>query len=219
VTVPLRAGRAAPLPPDERRDAILTAVVPLLLARGAEVTTRELAAAAGVAEGTLFRVFSDKRAIIRAAIERALDPQPLLEALATIDPRAGLRPALAEAVTLLQAGARDVVALVVLAHRLRADHADPRRDLRPDSHGHHGPGERRGPDDRLAAGLVRLLEPYADRLRRSPEDCAHVVIALVFATVRPIVAGRSVPLTPTEIVDIALDGLLAADAPASDAGP
>ncbi|MBN9326134.1 MAG: TetR family transcriptional regulator, partial [Cellulomonas sp.] len=45
------------MPPDERRRAILRAVLPVVRERGADVTTRELAEAAGVAEGTLFRVF------------------------------------------------------------------------------------------------------------------------------------------------------------------
>src|SRR5690606_23916200 len=45
--------RARPLAPEERREAILDAVLPLLRERGREVTSRELAEAAGVAEGTI----------------------------------------------------------------------------------------------------------------------------------------------------------------------
>ena len=67
-------GRAAPLPPDERRAAILLAVRPVLLERGAAVTSRELAEAAGVAEGTLFRVFTDKVTLVREAVMAAVDP-------------------------------------------------------------------------------------------------------------------------------------------------
>ena len=72
-SVPAR-GRAAPLPPDERRAAILLAVRPVILARGAAVTSRELAEAAGVAEGTLFRVFTDKVTLVREAVLAAVDP-------------------------------------------------------------------------------------------------------------------------------------------------
>ena len=52
--------RAAALPPEERRAAIIDAARPLLIEHGENVTTRQLADAAGIAEGTIFRVFADK---------------------------------------------------------------------------------------------------------------------------------------------------------------
>lgn len=64
--------RAAPLAPEERRSAILRAVAPLVRDRGLAVTTRELAAAAGVAEGTLFRVYPDKLALVLDAVADGL---------------------------------------------------------------------------------------------------------------------------------------------------
>ena len=78
--------RARPLTPDDRREAILDAVVPLLREHGRDVSSRQLAEAAGVAEGTLFRAFGDKESIIAAAIARILDPAPLRNALRGIDP-------------------------------------------------------------------------------------------------------------------------------------
>ena len=84
-------GRATPLPPDERRAAILLAVRPVLLARGAAVTSRELAEAAGVAEGTLFRVFTDKVTLVREAVLAAVDPADAVPELAAIDRTLPLR--------------------------------------------------------------------------------------------------------------------------------
>jgi AcrR family transcriptional regulator len=78
--------RARPLAPEERRTAILDAVIPLLKERGRSVSTRELAEAAGVAEGTLFRAFGDKESIFTAAIARYFDPEPLRARLRGIDP-------------------------------------------------------------------------------------------------------------------------------------
>src|SRR3954465_7061413 len=66
--------RAAPLSADERRDAIIDVVVPLLLQHGSEVTTRQIAEAAGIAEGTIFRVFPDKAALLMAAAEETMNP-------------------------------------------------------------------------------------------------------------------------------------------------
>lgn len=78
--------RARPMAPEDRRDAILDAAIPLLKERGRDVSTRQIAEAAGVAEGTLFRAFGDKESIITAAIARYFDPEPFRAQLRAIDP-------------------------------------------------------------------------------------------------------------------------------------
>src|SRR5450759_5146620 len=111
------SGRAAPMTPDERRAAILRATVPLLSERGISVTTRELAEASGVAEGTLFRVFPDKSALLRAAVEQALDPAPVVSELAGIPPVVDPRVALTQAVRVVLSRSRDVAGLLVILHQ------------------------------------------------------------------------------------------------------
>lgn len=78
--------RAQPMSPQERRESIIDAVVPLLKEHGRNVSSRQMAEAAGVAEGTIFRAFGDKETLISAAIERFFDPQPFRDALRAIDP-------------------------------------------------------------------------------------------------------------------------------------
>src|ERR1700704_2407818 len=78
--------RAAALPLEARRSMIIEATTPLLLEHGEMVTTRQVADAAGIAEGTIFRAFADKDELLGAVIDAALDPAPLELALATIDP-------------------------------------------------------------------------------------------------------------------------------------
>ena len=90
--------RASALPPDERRTAIIEATLPLLLENGEMVTTRQIAEAAGIAEGTIFRVFADKDAVITAVIDAAVDPAPMEEALGELDPTVPLERVLTAAI-------------------------------------------------------------------------------------------------------------------------
>ncbi|QCR18643.1 hypothetical protein C1N71_03580 [Agrococcus sp. SGAir0287] len=56
---------------EDRQVQILDAIVPAVLEHGASITSRQLADAAGVAEGTLFRSFGDKDSLLRALFDRA----------------------------------------------------------------------------------------------------------------------------------------------------
>src|SRR6476620_12188982 len=94
--------RAAPLPLDERRAALVAATEPLLERFGREVSTRQIAEAAGVAEGTIFRAFPTKEALIDAVLDEAFDQSGTLANLAQVDGTLDLEPRLVAAVTLMQ---------------------------------------------------------------------------------------------------------------------
>src|SRR4051812_40820049 len=94
--------RARPLPADERRAVILAAARPLVLEHGRGTTTKLIAEAAGVAEGTIFRVFPTKDELFDAVIDQAFDPEPFLAAVGRIDLDQPLEDRLVEAITLLQ---------------------------------------------------------------------------------------------------------------------
>src|SRR5690242_17453763 len=64
--------RAPALAAAERRQEIIDATMPLLKEYGTDVTTSQIARAAGVAEGTIFRVFEDKRELLTAALHTAM---------------------------------------------------------------------------------------------------------------------------------------------------
>ncbi len=180
----IRARRAAALPPEERRDAIVEAVRPLLLAHGTAVTTRQIAEAAGIAEGTIFRAFPDKDAVIDAVVDAALDPSPLDADLRRVDGGLPLRERLVAVTAVLQQRALSVWELLVA--------------VGPREHRHDGPMA-------MPPALLDLLEPDADRLRVPVEVAARRLRAIALALTHPHMVPE--PADPAEIVETFLHGL------------
>jgi AcrR family transcriptional regulator len=72
---------------DERRKAIVTAAVPLFARKGfAGTTTKELAEAAGISEGLLFRHFPSKKHLYGEILQLGCEGDPALERLAALEP-------------------------------------------------------------------------------------------------------------------------------------
>ncbi|MBN6052874.1 TetR/AcrR family transcriptional regulator, partial [Nonomuraea sp. RK-328] len=183
--------------PEDRRAALIAATIPLLREYGAAVSTRQIAEAAGVAEGTIFGVFPDKASLLRAALASAFDAQPAVDALAAIGTRAGLRERLHEAVTLLRAGMSANAKLLVVSGDLAADDAGLRERMLDNRR-------------RIGTAIAALVEPDRDRLRRSPEGTAHLLLMLVAVSVHRGfgLGGDFGDMDDEEIVSVLLDGLL-----------
>lgn len=86
------------MPRKERRAAIIAAAVKLLETNGPGLTTRQVAEAAGVAEGTLFRIFPTLDDLLAAAYEEYLSPRHLQAMLDEVDLGDDLAAATAAAV-------------------------------------------------------------------------------------------------------------------------
>lgn len=191
-----RSRRAAPLPADERRAAILTAAMPLVRAHGHDVTTKAIAEAAGVAEGTLFRVFKDKDELIAAVIQRAFDTGRLERQLSAIDPDLPLPDRVLAATRLLQRRLEGVWQLM----------ASLRMGAPPARSAGHDPRAHREQDARVLDCLAGVFAPDADRLTTSPKQAARLLRLVTFSGSHPLIAhGR--PLTAEEIVDLLLHGI------------
>ena len=191
--------RASPMPTAERRASIVSAALPLLRRHGDQVTTAQIASAAGVAEGTLFRAFRDKHALISAAICTAMDPAPAEAQLRAIDQGLGLRDQLVAAVEILQQRIEQVWHLMAMLARTGA----------PDRHRLARRGRRGPPDDpgaAIRAELSALLASHRAELRCEPDHAARLLHAMAFAGTHPRITGNQ-PLAAAEIVDVLLDGI------------
>ncbi len=183
--------RASSLPTDLRRADLIAAVLPLLIEHGTAVTTRQIASAAGIAEGTIFRAFPDKKSLITAAVEHAFDPAPLDVELDAIDRTLPLEARLEEAVSIM-AARLGFLGQLMLATGIRPP--EPKAGSAP---GHHPPN---------LASLAALFEPDRAQIRRDPLHAAQLLRGLTFAASHPtLLAGK--PLTPAEIVSVLLYGL------------
>ena len=179
--------RASALPPDERRRMIVDATLPLLLENGEMVTTRQIADAAGIAEGTIFRVFEDKDAVIAAVVERALDPGPLEQALGRIDGSLPLEECLEQAVLTIQQRVVDIWRLV--------SSIGPR---------HHQDHRGRGPVE-VSTALTAQFAVHRRRLAVEPVVAARLVRNLTLSVTHPILVDE--PMSAGEIVRLFLYGI------------
>ncbi|NGO10693.1 TetR/AcrR family transcriptional regulator [Streptomyces sp. HC44] len=186
--------RAPGMSPEERRAMIIQTAIPLIAEYGAAVTTAKIARAAGIGEGTIFRVFADKDELLQACIAEALSPEHAVRELDAIDVSQPLPDRLAEAAEALQAHMSRMGAIIgSLGHR-----------------GGKHPGTVRGAGrdestTRIRAALAELLEPDKAALRRPPEQIAALFFGLLFIQPR---TEDEPDLTPQELVEVFLHGAL-----------
>ncbi|KAA2265267.1 TetR/AcrR family transcriptional regulator [Solihabitans fulvus] len=158
---------------DERRAAIVAATLPLLPEHGANVTTKQIATAAGIAEGTVFRAFKDKQELLTTCLEVAMRADAEVDQITRIPTSTPLTERLAEATDAVSGYLDRLWSLMQTMHR---SGFDPRRE-------HEAEGSRKGPREqmqRVSTAIAELLAPEADSLRLTPDLTARLLLGLVF---------------------------------------
>jgi AcrR family transcriptional regulator len=187
--------RASSLRPDERRKMLIAATGPLLHEHGRGVTTRMIASAAGVAEGTIFRVFATKDELIDATVAAEFEAAPLLGALAEISAELPLRERLVAMVAALQE--RFFVVFRIM-RAMGSVSPPPQVAERPDI--------QQGLVD-VHARMLALVEPDGAALSVTPDRLLLLIRLLTFSGSHAEIADGEV-LAPEEIVDTVLHGVL-----------
>ncbi|MER5999132.1 TetR/AcrR family transcriptional regulator [Nonomuraea angiospora] len=224
MTNPTGRRRAPAMSPEQRREMIVRAALPLVVEYGTSVTTAQVARAAGIGEGTIFRAFGDKETLLAACMAEAARPDDTLAHVAAIALDVPLEERLIEAAETL----RGYLARMGAVAGAMAASGGLRRDPRllgapseasgdaPSGDAPSGASERpqEGPGRALSGReasmaatrevLSGLFEPERDDLRLPPERLAEAFQFLILASGR----GGSSPLTSEELVDLFLHGAL-----------
>ncbi len=187
------------MPPEQRRAAIVDAAVDLLEDHGPELSTRMVAEAAGVAEGTLFRVFPTLPDLLGATYTEFLSRERLLGRLATIDLGTTLESRTLGCIRgIVDYFGHVHAVLPPPAHAtVNAPHAVCARDAHTE----------RFAD--LRSWVVDAITPHAAELTVTPETYAHYLKALSMG----LAMARPGGLTPEDVARFALDGARRKDTP------
>jgi len=182
--------------PEERRAALIEATIPLLHEHGLEVSTRQIASAAGVAEGTIFGVFDSKSQLVTCSIIKALDPQPTLDGLAAIDRTLPLRARVTLAAELTYARFMEHAHLLTAARRLIL-----LGDKDPETRARMAAGR-----ERLEAAVADVFTPDEARLRVPPHRAARLLLAFCGANTFGPYADET--FDAADLAALLLDGIL-----------
>lgn len=161
--------------PDQRREAVVGAALPLLIEHGTALTTRQVAQAAGIAEGTVFRAFTDKDELVRTCVTEAFRTDELREHLAaTAD-----EPDLPERFVRIGVLIDEHLARVGELMRTLATHGY-------DVHKHGDGSADRKPGDppQFIAEITEATAPLleAEQLRRPPEEVVRTFLGVLMST-------------------------------------
>jgi AcrR family transcriptional regulator len=199
--------------PEDRKTAIIDSVLPLVAERGNDVTSRELARAAGVAEGTLFRAFGDKTALVGAVavegLHRAAGPEQTLAELTAIDRGLPLEQRLERVIEVGRDRMAEVMRWMSVLRHLRVmlppadDEATQRRMI---EFRDRLMAQRASQHEATVRGITAVLAPDLHRLRVPVEVAISLVESAIAGTHSRI--DDLLPVVPAAVLaDALVNGL------------
>ena len=194
--------------PEERRQAIIDATLPLLLERGTEMSTREIAQAAGIAEGTSFRAFETKHDLIHATIHTALMPDAAIAQLTALPEDQSLTERVAAIIQLLRDEIHRTRSL--FAHFARPSVETPPVGSRAPFGGIRPPFNPHEAKTRLNTAVAAALQPYSAELAVSTAFATNLLSALAFASSFTLTETEA-PISSEELSDAVLHGIAKGD--------
>ena len=182
--------RARRLAPEQRRAALLDAATELFITHGPNFTTADLATAAGVSEGTIFRYFIDKPTLVAECRRCAMGLDELV-------------PQIREAADLPTFREQ-----VLAASRLLNDRILQMIHVVSDGGVAHPPDDAGEIAEQLVAALApifRGVEPAAGAMR--PEQLANMLIGMLISNTFLCEKTSTDPVPVERLVDLFLHGI------------
>jgi AcrR family transcriptional regulator len=184
--------------PEQRREMIVRAALPLVAEHGSAVTTQQVARTAGIGEATIFRAFADKDALLDAVVLEVIGPDHVLREIASISLDQPLADRLVEAADALAAHLHRMGAVLGAlhgsGHRARATPgATPAVD-------------REAPFAATRDALAELFEPDRASLRMPAGRLAGVFMGLLLARGRTLAGDPG--MSSRDVVELFLLGAL-----------